>query len=148
MERSTPATCGRRYKRYGSGKNTHMPPCSRQGRHQSQSPPAETDDTRCNRIPNRRGFTESSRRPFRRDTEEFSNGLTPEEFFHAYCFFVFDLKGGLGKDLLDVKTKANVRLEVTYKKGVNKDLAVVVHGIFPDTFSIDSSRNVYPSAML
>ena len=83
-----------------------------------------------------------------RDTEEFSNGLTPEEFFHAYCFFVFDLKGGLGKDLLDVKTKANVRLEVTYKKGVDKDLAVVVHGIFPDTFSIDSSRNVYPSAML
>ena len=82
------------------------------------------------------------------DTEDFTNGLTPEEFFHAYAFYVFDLKGGVGTGLLDVKQKANVRLEVNYKTALTADMAVVVHGIFPDTFSIDSSRNVYPSAML
>ena len=59
MERSTPETCGRRCERYGSGKNTHRPPCSRQGIHQSQSPSAETDDTRCNRILNRKVFDEA-----------------------------------------------------------------------------------------
>ena len=82
------------------------------------------------------------------DTEDFTNGITPEEFFHAYAFYVFDLKGGVGTGLLDVKQKENVRLEVNYKTALTTDMAVVVHGIFPDTFSIDSSRNVYPLAML
>ena len=35
--------------------------------------------------------------------------ITPEEFFHAYAYYVFDLKAGLGDNYLQIIQKANLR---------------------------------------
>ena len=56
------------------------------------------------------------------DLQDRDVTITPEEFFHAYAYFVFDLKAGFGQNYLQLINKGNLRLEINYKKPLSEGM--------------------------
>ena len=78
------------------------------------------------------------------DIQDRGNDITIDEYDSGYCFFVFDLRGGLGNGTLSTLEKRNIRIEVNFRTPLPNPITALVYGTFADVFQIDKARNVLP----
>ena len=71
-----------------------------------------------------------------------TNGITYVEFSKGYTIIVFRISQRESHELVNLKTKGLVRLDIRFDKPLREANTIIVYGKFPSILQIDSSRNV------
>lgn len=76
-----------------------------------------------------------------RDGQDWGNDIAFDDFDAGYAFFVFDLLPGDQPAL----SKANVKIEGTFKEALPENITVIVYAKFPAMMEITEARSVMTS---
>ena len=71
-----------------------------------------------------------------------TNGIQYDEYSHGYTLIVFRISQNESVDLVNLKTKGLLRLDIRFAEALQEANTIIVYGKFPAIMQIDSSRNV------
>ena len=71
-----------------------------------------------------------------------TNGITYDEYANGYTIIVFRISQRESNELVNLKTKGLVRLDIRFADALTEANTIIVYGKFPSIIQIDSSRNV------
>ena len=64
------------------------------------------------------------------------------EYDKGYTLFLFDIQSFLSGHIMSKGIKGHRRLTMRFSKALPETINIIIYGSFPETLSIDHSRNV------
>jgi hypothetical protein len=80
-------------------------------------------------------------------SSHFAGGITPQRYAHGHTLFVYNLEPTTpSENYIDLKTRANVRLELNFRDPLSETITIVVYAEHTSLFEVDMARTViFPS---
>ena len=71
-----------------------------------------------------------------------TNGITYTEYPQGYTVIVFRISNNESADVVNMKTKGLLRLDIRFAKPLHQSNTLILYGKFPSVIQIDAARNV------
>ena len=79
--------------------------------------------------------------PYRALTPNFEKGDFISSHL-SFTLFLFDIQSFLSGHIMSKPIKGHIRLTMRFAKALSETINIIIYGKFPETLSIDHSRNV------
>ena len=64
------------------------------------------------------------------------------EYYKGYTLFLYDIQSFLSGHIMSKPIKGHIKFTMRFSKPLAETINIIIYGIFPETLSIDHSRNV------
>ena len=64
------------------------------------------------------------------------------EYHKGYTLFLFDIQSFLSGHIMSKSIEGHIRLTMRFAKALSETINIIIYGKFPESLSIDHSRNV------